>query len=432
MPNSINRPRGTIDVLPGEVEKWRYVEESFRRICREYGYAEIRTPVFEYTELFDRGVGDTTDIVEKEMYTFLDRSERSLSLRPEGTAPIARAYVEDKLFSGPLPVKVYYLGPMFRYDRPQAGRYRQFHQLGVEVFGSCAPAIDAEVAAMAMDFCRRFGLKLDLHINSVGCSACRPVMRERLYAGLKTRLEDLCNDCYMRWTKNPLRILDCKIKRCREMAEEAVAGFNFLCPECADHFRETLGYLDALNVAYIVDPCLVRGLDYYTRTAFEIMAPGAGAQRSVGGGGRYDGLVEMFGGPPTPGIGYAMGLERFLLVMQEQGLTVPDSGRLDVYLVTAEKDLEGKALGLLQELRANGIRADKDYTGRSMKAQLKQAGKSGAPYVVILGGDELGKGRVALKDMLSGRQTEVPLADLTARLLSQGHDSKHEPSLLAR
>jgi len=419
LPSSINRPRGTIDVLPGEVEKWQYVEESFRRICREYGYAEIRTPVFEHTELFDRGVGDTTDIIEKEMYTFLDRSERSLSLRPEGTAPIARAYVEDKLFSGPQPVKVYYQGPMFRYDRPQAGRYRQFHQLGVEVFGSAAPAIDAEVVAMAMDFCWRFGLKLDLHINSVGCGVCRPVMRDKLCASLKTRLEDLCGDCRIRLDKNPLRILDCKVKRCREMAEETAAGLNFLCPECADHFRETLGYLDALNVAYIVDPCLVRGLDYYTRTAFEIMAPGVGAQRSVGGGGRYDGLVEMFGGPPTSGIGYAMGLERFLLVMQEQGLTVPDGGRLDVYLVTAEKDLEGRALTLLQELRAKGICADKDYTGRSMKAQLKQAGKSGAPYVVILGSDELSKGKVALRDMLAGSQTEVPLADLPAQFLKK-------------
>ncbi|KUK65049.1 MAG: Histidine--tRNA ligase [Desulfofundulus kuznetsovii] len=419
MPSSINRPRGTIDVLPGEVEKWQYVEESFRRICREYGYAEIRTPVFEYTELFDRGVGDTTDIIEKEMYTFLDRSERSLSLRPEGTAPIARAYVEDKLYSGPQPVKVYYQGPMFRYDRPQAGRYRQFHQLGAEVFGSFTPAIDAEVVAMAMDFCRRFGLKLDLHINSVGCGMCRPVMREKLCASLKTRLEDLCGDCRIRLDKNPLRILDCKVKRCREMAGEAAAGLKFLCPECADHFGEVLSYLDALNVEYIVDHCLVRGLDYYTRTAFEIMAPGIGAQRSVGGGGRYDGLVEMFGGPPTPGIGYAMGLERFLLVMQEQGLSVPDSRQLDVYLVTAEKDLEGRAMMLLQELRTNGIYADKDYTGRSMKAQLKQAGKSGAPYVVILGSDELSKGKVALKDMLSGSQTEVPLSDLTAQFLKE-------------
>ncbi|HAU32077.1 MAG TPA: histidine--tRNA ligase [Desulfotomaculum sp.] len=415
----MNRPRGTIDVLPGEVEKWQYVEESFRRICREYGYAEIRTPVFEYTELFDRGVGETTDIIEKEMYTFLDRSERSLSLRPEGTAPIARAYVEDKLFSGPQPVKVYYQGPMFRYDRPQAGRYRQFHQLGIEVFGAFSPAIDAEVIAMSMDFCRRFGLKLDLHINSVGCGVCRPVMREKLYAGLRTRLEDLCEDCRLRLERNPLRILDCKEKRCRGMAEEAAAGLNFLCPECGDHFEKVRNYLDVLDVKYIVDHCLVRGLDYYTRTAFEIMAPGIGAQRSVGGGGRYDGLVEMFGGPPTPGIGYAMGLERLLLVMQEQGLPVPCSGRLDVYIVTAEAELEGKALRLLQELRGNGMHADKDYAGRSMKAQLKQAGKSGAPFVVILGSDELRRGKVALKDMLSGSQTEVPLADLVATVTGE-------------
>ena len=416
MPLLITRPRGTADIIPGEVGKWQYVEESFRRICREYGYAEIRTPAFEHTELFHRSVGEATDIIEKEMYTFQDRSNRNLSLRPEGTAPIARAYLENNLFAGPLPVKLYYLGSMFRYDRPQAGRYRQFHQLGIEVFGSSDPAIDAEVMAMAMDFCRRLGLQLELQVNNVGCGRCRPVLQEQLQAYFRSCLNGLCNDCRQRFERNPLRILDCKVDRCRELARQAAAGLNCLCDECAAHFQAVRKHLGELNVKYEVNSCLVRGLDYYTKTAFEIMAPNIGAQGSVGGGGRYDGLIETCGGPPTPGIGYAFGLERILLAMQEQGIPVPERERPDVFLVTVDASLEGEALKLLQVLRNQGLAADKDYIGRSLKAQMKYAGKSGIPLVVILGGNEFRQGMVALKDMTTGSQEEIALASLATEV----------------
>lgn len=416
MPILTARPRGTADIIPGEVEKWQYIEESFRCICREYGYAEIRTPVFEHTELFNRSVGEATDIVEKEMYTFRDRSNRNLSLRPEGTAPIARAYLENNLFAGPLPVKLYYLGPMFRYDRPQAGRYRQFHQLGIEVFGSAGPAIDAEVMAMAVDFCRRLGLISELQVNSVGCGKCRPVLQEQLQAYFRSCLASLCKDCRQRFEQNPLRILDCKVEHCRELARRAATGLNCLCGECAVHFQAVQKHLGELNVAYEVNPCLVRGLDYYTKTAFEIIAPNVGAQSSIGGGGRYDGLIKTCGGPPTPGIGYAFGLERLLLAMKEEGTSVPGRERPDVFLVTVEKALEGEALKLLQALRQQGLAADKDYLGRSLKAQMKYAGKSGIPLVAILGGNEFEQGMIALKDMTTGNQEEIKITSLAAEV----------------
>jgi len=410
------RPRGTSDILPGEVEKWQYVEECFRRLCREYGYAEIRTPIFEHTELFNRGVGDATDIVEKEMYTFRDRSDRSLSLRPEGTAAAARAYLENNLNAGPQPVKLFYTGPMFRYDRPQAGRYRQFHQVGVEVFGSSRPAVDAEVIAMAMDFCGRLGLKLELHLNSVGCPDCRPVLREKLTAYFRAHQNDLCADCLRRLAANPLRALDCKVPRCRELAKNAPTSLDCLCGSCAAHFQDVQKYLKALGIDYVVDRYLVRGLDYYTKTAFEMMAPGIGAQSSVGGGGRYDNLVETIGGPPTPGIGYAIGLERLLLAMQEQGSELPGRDRPDVFLASVDDTLESEALQLLQTLRQKGLAADKDYLGRSLKAQMKYAGKTGVPAVVILGKEELARGMVILKDMTTGAQKEVPAAELAEEI----------------
>ncbi|MGQ9824203.1 MAG: histidine--tRNA ligase, partial [Desulfotomaculales bacterium] len=284
------RPRGTNDIIPGEVEKWHYMEDCFRQLCREYGYAEIRTPLFEHTELFDRSVGDTTDIVEKEMYTFFDRSNRSITLRPEGTAPVARAYLENGLHKGPQPVKLYYAGPMFRYDRPQAGRYRQFHQLAVEVFGSPGPAIDAEVMAMVMDFTGRLQLDVELRLNSVGCPECRPVLRQKLKSYFEAQKGNLCKDCLRRLEQNPLRALDCKEPGCRELAAEAPTSLDCLCPGCAGHFEEVQRYLAALDVPYAIDRHLVRGLDYYTKTAFEIVTPQSGA-KAAGGGGRYDGLV---------------------------------------------------------------------------------------------------------------------------------------------
>lgn len=414
---AITRPRGTGDILPGDIYKWHYVEDAFRKICREYKYEEIRTPIFEHTELFERGVGDTTDIVEKEMYTFLDRGGRSITLRPENTAAAARAYMESSLIAGPQPVKLYYIGPMFRYDRPQAGRFRQFHQFGVEVFGANDPGIDAEVIAMTMNFYGRLGLKeLELRINSVGCPKCRSVLREKLLEFFRPSLDQLCDNCKGRYQRNPLRILDCKSARCGELAAGAPTTLNCLCGSCAEHFEAVKKYLELLNIPYIVDSSMVRGLDYYTNTAFEIMAPDIGAQSSIGGGGRYNGLVEACGGPSTPGIGYALGIERIILTMERQGIAFPPPFTLDVFVAAAGSQAEEEALRLLFELRKNGISAEKDYMKRSLKAQMKYAGKLNPRYTVLLGGDELGRGVAGLKDMSSGIQEEVPLNSLVERI----------------
>ncbi len=414
---AITRPRGTGDILPGEIYKWHYLEDTFREICSAYKYEEIRTPIFEHTELFERGVGDTTDIVEKEMYTFLDRGGRSITLRPENTAAAARAYMESNLIAGPQPVKLYYIGPMFRYDRPQAGRFRQFHQFGVEVFGSDDPGIDAEVIAMTMNFYARLGLKeLELHINSVGCPKCRSALREKLLEFFRPSLDELCNNCKGRYQRNPLRILDCKSDRCGEISVGAPTTLNCLCNTCAEHFEAVKKYLDLLNIPYIVDSRMVRGLDYYTNTAFEIMAPDIGAQSSIGGGGRYNGLVEACGGPSTPGIGYALGIERIILSMERQGITFPPPSGVEVFVATADPEAEREAFRLLFELRGNGVSAEKDYMNRSLKAQMKYAGKLKPRYTVLLGNNELGRSVAGLKDMTSGVQEEVPLNSLVERI----------------
>lgn len=402
------KPRGTNDILPGDVEKWHYIEGVVRDICRTYGYREVRTPIFEHTELFQRGVGETTDIVEKEMYTFKDRGDRSITLRPEGTAAVVRSYLENKLYSGPQPVKLYYLGPMFRYDRPQAGRYRQFHQFGVEVLGAHSPGIDAEVIAMAMDFYQRLGLTgLELHLNSLGCPRCRKQLREKLQAFFQPHREKLCANCQGRWDRNPLRILDCKNEDCQKLAQGASTTLDCLCPECSTFFDQVKKQLDILGIDYIVDPNLVRGLDYYTHTAFEIMAKGIGAQSSVGGGGRYNGLVEACGGPEIPGIGYALGLERILLVMEEQGIEFPTAWQPDVFVVTAGAEAEEAAVKFLAQVRKAGFAANKDYSGRSLKAQMKYAGKLQVRYTAIIGQNELENGTVVLKNMATGEQIEV-------------------------
>lgn len=407
------RPRGTNDILPGEVEKWRWVENQFRRICVEYCYNEIRTPVFEHTELFQRGVGDTTDIVEKEMYTFIDRGERSITLRPENTAPAVRAYLENKLYAGPQPVKLFYIGPMFRYDRPQAGRFRQFHQVGAEVFGSDDPDVDAEVVAMAMRFYEKLGLEnLELHINSVGCPDCRPVLRRELKNYFKPLAGELCRDCRERLEKNPLRILDCKAAGCSGAGMNAPTTIACLCQNCTVHFEQFKRSLDLLNLSYVVDRRLVRGLDYYTHTAFEIMAPNIGAQSSIGGGGRYNGLIETCGGPATPGVGFALGTERIILAMERQGIKIPESSCPDVFIVTAGQEAAAEAFKLLFRLRADGLSADKDYMGRSMKAQMKYAGKTGFRFVVILGEEELAKGTAQLRDMDACRQETIRLDEV--------------------
>lgn len=388
-----------------------------RRICREYAYQEIRTPIFEHTELFLRGVGETTDIVEKEMYTFLDKGGRSITLRPEGTAPVARAYLENKLFARPQPLKFYYIGPMFRHDRPQAGRYRQFHQFGVEVLGAAEPGADAEVITLAMDFFARIGLTgLSLHINSVGCPACRKEMPEKLRGYLAEHVGGLCRDCLDRLERNPLRILDCKNEECRAIARDAPTPLDILCPECITHFARVRRQLDVLGIEYVVDPRLVRGLDYYTRTAFEILTGSSGAQNAVGGGGRYDGLMEVIGGPSVPAVGFAIGLERVLLTLREQGVRLPQELGLEAFVAVAG-EREDLATSLLAALRRSGIAADRDYTGRSLKAQMKYAGKKGVPVVVIIGEDEGRRGVAVVRNMTTRDQTEVPLEQVVGRVL---------------
>lgn len=412
-----SRPRGTNDILPGQVEKWLFIEDTMRQLCREYNYKEIRTPLFEHTELFVRGVGETTDIVEKEMYTFKDRGGRSITLRPEGTAPVVRAYLENKLSSGPQPVKLYYIGPMFRYDRPQAGRYRQFHQLGVEVFGSHHPGVDAEVMAMAMEFYTRVGLKnMELHVNSVGCSQCRPRLREKLQEYFRPRLDELCSNCRERFDRNPLRIIDCKNFRCQEVGVEAPTTIECLCRDCRQHFETVCKHLELLHIPYIINNKLVRGLDYYTHTAFEIMAPDIGAQSSVGGGGRYNGLIEACGGPSIPGIGYALGMERIILAMDRQGVEVEASPGPDVFVAVFTPEDKPKAFEMLFKLRREGISADQDYQNRSLKAQMKYASKIKARYTLLLGGDELKRGAAILREMDTGNQEEVPLEEVIKRI----------------
>lgn len=412
------RPRGTNDILPNEIDKWHRLEEVLRHVSRLYGYSEIRTPIFEHTELFQRGVGETTDIVEKEMYTFVDRGERSLTLRPEGTASTVRAYVENKLFAGPQPTKLFYLGPMFRYDRPQAGRYRQFHQYGVEVFGSRDPSIDAEVIAMAMDIYTRLGLKnLSVELNSVGCTKCRSVYRKELQKYLEKNKHKLCSTCQARYDRNPMRIFDCKNENCQSLIEEAPTIADLLCDECRDHFNKVQEYLKALGIPFHLNPRLVRGLDYYVQTAFEIVAQGIGAQSSIGGGGRYDGLVEQCGGPATPGIGYAMGLERILLTLQNQGVMQEETKNIDVYIATLGEKAHLKGAVLAQQLRNKELLVEYDYLKRSLKAQLKAADRYQASFTIIIGEEELTNNQAVVRKMEDGSQACISFADMEKYLI---------------
>lgn len=409
----IKAPRGTYDILPPESLKWQYLERKLRETAALFGYNEIRTPLFEHTELFERGVGDTTDIVTKEMYTFLDKSDRSLTLRPEGTASCARSLIENRVFGGVMPVKWYYIGPMFRYDRPQTGRYRQFHQFGVEVFGSRSPYVDAEVIALLIAILAKLGLSdCELHLNSVGCPDCREVYRERLIAHIAPLKDGLCPDCRSRFDKNPLRVLDCKESAC----QQAVKGFPYiidsLCSDCAGHYATVKSSLDTMGIKYIQDNNLVRGLDYYTNTAFEIHIPSIGAQSAVGGGGRYDGLVKACGGPDIPGIGFALGLERLLLAMANDPQPAWPALDLEVFLAVLDEKYTDAAMHILDCLRRAGIRADRDYNGRSMKAQMKLANKLGARIVVLMGENEMDQGIFSVRSMGTGQQEEIPQQEL--------------------
>ncbi|KSU83804.1 MULTISPECIES: histidine--tRNA ligase [Fictibacillus] len=416
-------PRGTQDILPGTVEKWQYVENKAREICSRYNYKEIRTPIFEHTELFLRSVGDTTDIVQKEMYTFTDRGERSLTLRPEGTASAVRSYVENKLFGLPhQPTKLYYIGPMFRYERPQAGRYRQFVQFGIEAMGSDDPSIDAEVMALAMDVYKELGLKrLRLVLNTLGDKESRKAHRDALVAHFEPRIGEFCHDCQNRLQTNPLRILDCKKDRDHELMKTAPSIHDYLNEESRNYFETVKSTLTAMGIDFVIDPTLVRGLDYYNHTAFEIMsdAEGFGAITTLSGGGRYNGLAEEIGGPATPGIGFAMSLERLLLALDAEGVTLPIEDSLDCYLVAMGESAKEKAPSILYQLRKAGLKADKDYMDKKMKAQFKAADRTNAKFVAVLGDDELANGVISVKEMESGNQTEVELEEVTQYILKQ-------------
>ncbi|WP_434511718.1 histidine--tRNA ligase [Desulfitobacterium sp. AusDCA] len=417
---SIQRPKGTQDLLPGVIEKWQDLEQHIRTICREYGYEEIRTPIFEATELFQRGVGETTDIVNKEMYTFLDKGDRSVTLRPEGTASVCRAYVENKLYGGQLPVKLFYMGPMFRYERPQAGRFRQFHQFGVEVLGADKPIVDAEVITLVWDLYTRLGLKgLEVHVNSVGCPTCRAVHRTKLQEFLAPRREQLCKDCQDRFERNPMRILDCKNPTCQEITQGAPTTLDTLCPDCSEHFQELKELLTAAGVSFKVDPRLVRGLDYYRKTAFEVLVENIGAQSAICGGGRYDGLVEQVGGPQTPGIGFAMGMERVLAALQVSNPLNNLTKKEFVRFVALGEEAQKKCFTFVSQLRRKGIPASIDLLGRSLKAQLKTADKAQARYAAIIGEDEMNRQVVILRDLTLGEQTELPFAEAEEELIQK-------------
>ncbi len=406
---SYQAPKGTKDVLPSESKAWQHIEGIARSICESYGFREVRTPVFEHTELFLRGVGDTTDIVQKEMYTFLDKGGRSVTLKPEGTAGAARMFLESGLYNEAQPTKLYYLYcPVFRYDKPQAGRLREHHQFGVEVYGAPKASADAECISLALDMLKKSGLKgLSLYINSIGCPNCRPAYNEKLKAYFREHYDVLCETCKTRLEKNPLRILDCKEDACKKVAAGAPSILEYLCEDCYGHFEELKSCLDAVDIAYTVDPFIVRGLDYYTKTVFEIVSDGNGYTGTVCGGGRYDGLMEELGGPKMSGMGFGMGMERLLLVAELQGAKMPQDEPPEVY-VAAMGDAARKAgFKLVQRLRENGVKAEFDHVGRSFKAQFKYADKLKTRVVAVLGEDELKKGVVKLKRMEDGVEREA-------------------------
>ncbi len=412
-----NAPRGTKDILPDTVGDWNYVEGEIRELCRRFGYSEIRTPIFEHTELFQRGIGEGTDVVDKEMYTFTDRGERSITLRPENTASAVRAYLQNKLYAQSNLVKLFYIGSMFRYDRPQAGRMREFHQFGVEALGEANPAVDAEVILLAMNLLEGLGLKdLELSINSVGCPKCRSKYRTMLQDFFRDKLEDLCEDCRSRFERSPLRILDCKKDSDKPYMADAPKITDCLCEECAEHFAKLKELLTSAGISFTHDPRLVRGLDYYTKTAFEIKYPPLGAQSAVAGGGRYDGLIEEMGGNPTPAVGFATGLERLLLALESQNLLPEKNRSVDAYVVALGETAQAEGFKLLNSLRQQGLSAAMDFAGRSMKAQMKQANKLGAKYSVILGEDEIAEGVVMLRNMEDSSQAKVPMAQVAEKI----------------
>ena len=410
----INIPKGTKDVLPQDSYKWQYVEGVARDVAKLFNIKEIRTPTFEHTELFQRGVGDTTDIVTKEMYTFKDKGDRSITLKPEGTAGVARSFLENGMANGVLPAKMYYIIPAFRYERPQAGRLREFHQFGVEMYGSASAQTDAEVILTADTLLKKLGLKIKLYLNSIGCPTCRAAYNKALKDFFAPHLDELCGDCKTRFEKNPLRLLDCKEENCKKINADAPKILDYLCDDCSAHFEEVKECLTLSGVEYEIDPRIVRGLDYYTRTVFEFVSTSIGAQGTVCGGGRYDALIEQIGGKPTPAVGYAAGIERLLMVMEQTGVEIPAAPVPTVYIAGMDADCRKKAFALASELRLNGVNAEVDLMERSVKAQFKYADKIGAKYVAVIGGNELAEGKANVKCMANGESESVVFADMVA------------------
>ena len=409
-------PKGTKDVTPSEAFKWHFVEDAIKERADIYGYREIRTPTFEYTELFQRGVGDTTDVVQKEMYTFTDKGGRSLTLKPEGTAGAVRSFVEHGLYNSALPLKAYYFTPVFRYERPQAGRYREHHQFGAEVFGATEPTMDAELIAFALDIISSFGInELSLCINSIGCPKCRAEYNAALKEYMNSRREELCSTCRERLDKNPLRILDCKVPSCGEIAANAPVILDYLCDDCREHFEKLKQLLDAAGIAYTVDPHIVRGLDYYVRTVFEIIYTQPGGDKiTVCGGGRYDGLSAQISDVSVASAGFGMGLERLIMVLENAGILPPDDDNCRVFIASMGQRAETEAFTLTQRLRALGIRAEINHCKRSLKAQMKYADKIRAQSVIVIGDNEVDGDVYTVKDMASGEESVFAKADIAS------------------
>ncbi|MDR0853648.1 MAG: histidine--tRNA ligase [Clostridiales Family XIII bacterium] len=410
-------PKGTKDILPDQIYKWQFVEKKFRELAEKYGYKELRTPTIEHTELFARGVGGTTDIVEKQMYSFEDYGGRNITLRPEGTAGAARSYLEHKEFAAGKPSKYWYEIPCFRYEKPQSGRLREFHQFGLEVFGSSDMLSDADVISFADEFLRTLGVtELVLKVNSIGCPNCRPIYRQALKDFLSKRYDELCDTCKVRFEKNPMRILDCKSPVCQDIAKGAPVMLDYLCDECKDDFESLKVNLQAAKIEYEVDPLIVRGLDYYTKTAFEFVSESIGAQGTVCGGGRYDHLIEQLGGGEIPGVGFGLGIERLILVLEASGVTIPKPAPTDALVVFLSDETKPKAIEIAAGLRSKGLSAELDLCGRGMKAQFKYADREGVRFAVVLGDEELRSGEATLKDMESGEQRRVAFELLTAEI----------------
>ena len=406
---AIQGQKGTKDMLPSEAYKWNYIADKLRKISEEYGIREIRTPMFEATELFERGVGETTDVVQKEMYTFEDKGGRSITLKPEGTAPAVRAFIEHSLYADAQPTKMFYFTDCFRYEKMQKGRLRQFHQYGIEVFGSQEASIDAEIISLVMRSLDEFGIKgISLNINSLGCPSCRAKYNEALKEYLKSNYDDLCETCKTRFEKNPMRIIDCKEKKCKEIVKNAPIILDFICDECKEHFEKLKNYLTAMGIEYNVDPQIVRGLDYYSKTVFEVIKDGL----TICGGGRYDYLVEEIGGPKTPAMGFGLGLERLLLTLEEEGIKIEEPNRCDLFIGSMGDNAKLKAMKLAFDLRKEGLKVDIDHLGKSLKAQMKYANKIGARFTFVIGDSEIQENMVNVKRMSDGEKFEVALDNI--------------------